>query len=94
MPRPGDAGTACVLTDTAWRSIGAGSVPVASRRCQDDELENQVSIWRRIRVEMDSTPFGLAPAPTGRVPWRQMHRANGIGKRIPAFIAPFAPPTR
>jgi hypothetical protein len=23
-----------------------------------------------------------------------MHRANGNGKLIPAFIAPFAPPTR
>ncbi len=93
MPTPGD-GTACVLADTAWHSIGAESVPVAPWGCQAEELENQVSIWGRIRVEMDITPFGLALASAGRVPWQRMHRADGIGKRIPAFIAPFAPPTR
>jgi hypothetical protein len=94
MPMPEDTGTACVLTDTAWHSIGAGSVPVACHGCQGVELENPVSIWRRIRVELGGTSFGLARRSTRGVPCRKMHRANGIGKRIPAFIAPFAPPTR
>ena len=95
MPRPWTAaGTASVLTDTAWLGIGARSVPVRLPRRQDEELDNQVSIWRRIRAGMDITPFGLAPTSAGGVPWQRMHRANGIGKRIPAFIAPFAPPTR
>jgi len=94
MPRTGDAGTALAVTDTTWHSIGAGSVPIACRGCQGDELKNQMSIWRRIRVELDTMSFGLAPPSGGRVPWQRMHRANGIGKRIPAFIAPFAPPTR
>jgi hypothetical protein len=96
MPRPWriGAGTACVLTDTAWHSIGAESVPIGAPGCQAVELKNQVSIWRRIRVELDSVSFGLAPRSGGRVPWSRMYRANGIGKRIPAFIAPFAPPTR
>ena len=92
--RRADTGTASVLADTAWHSIGAGSVPIVSGDCQGEEMENQVSIWRRIRVELDSTCFGLAPRSACRVPWFWMHRANGIGKRIPAFIAPFAPPTR
>jgi len=94
MPTPGDAGTACVLADTSWHSIGTQSVPIPAGACQPIELKNQMSIWRRIRVELEITPFGLAPSSAGRVPCLEMHRANGIGKRIPAFIAPFAPPTR
>ena len=96
MPRPrtASAGTACVSMDTARLSIGAGSVPIACGDCQGAKLKNQVSIWGGIRVELTSTCFGLAPRSARRVPWFRMHRANGIGKRIPAFIAPFAPPTR
>jgi hypothetical protein len=96
MPRPwgAGAGTASVLADTAWHSIGGGSVPIAFGSCQAAKLKNQVSIWGRIRVELDTTAFGLARRSGGRVPWCRMYRANGIGKRIPAFIAPFAPPTR
>lgn len=97
MPRPrrGDTGTASVLTDTAWHSIGAGSVPVGPRGCQATEIGKS-----SVNLGMNSGRIGhLVFQPCARLVHsgtllELMHRVNGNGKLISAFIAPFAPPTR
>jgi hypothetical protein len=99
MPRPHTtgAGTALAVADTAWQSIGAGSVPGAQNPVKARKSVQLETVFRQ-SGQSASEPCAI-PAASGRLP-ELMERARTIGKVVSSnvvstTIAPFAaPPTR
>ena len=100
MPRPqtAGAGTALAVTDTAWQSIGGRSVPpwlspVKARGAH--EMANKMTICGANSPRNGQSMIEPCAAVVQFATLRElMHRANGNGKLVPAFIAPFAVPPR